>query len=252
MSECEYIYIYIYIYIYSTYCRHRVSTVIIAVQDAALDSRDRARLFTWHGWKMVLSESTLDHIAQDSAQHIIVVQRAEPLTSRVPTAEVAEEEVAAATAASEAGGGKGAGVTRARVEVVRGSMTAARCMESTSAHTICKDMYTKRAERDGEGGGKVGGGEELKSTLRNAEYVKNLFDSGMYGFLLRVNFAEEGGSEGGGGEGGEGGEGRGVGGGKHFVMLAFSHLPDPHTALQPDQIYPVLQVQHVSGGVFGY
>jgi len=55
--------------------------------------------------------------------------------------------------------GKGGGVTRSRIEVVRGSLTAARCMESTSVHTISKDLYTKRAERAGEGGG--GGGEEL-------------------------------------------------------------------------------------------
>jgi len=73
---------------------------------------------------MVLSESTLDHITQDSAQHIIVVQRAEPPTSRVPTSQVEEEEVVAATAASEAWGGEGGGVTRARIEVVRGSLTA--------------------------------------------------------------------------------------------------------------------------------
>ena len=36
-------------------------------------------------------------------------------------------------------------VTRARIEVVRGSLTAARCMEATSVHTISKDLYTKRA-----------------------------------------------------------------------------------------------------------
>ena len=43
----------------------------------------RSRLFSWPGWKIVLSESVIEHITLESAQHVIVLERKEPATSPI-------------------------------------------------------------------------------------------------------------------------------------------------------------------------
>lgn len=60
-----------------------VTSLIVALQDANLDSAERMRLFSWQGWSIDLSEACVEDMAEGAAQHVIVLQRASQVHVRV-------------------------------------------------------------------------------------------------------------------------------------------------------------------------
>ena len=51
-----------------------VTSSIVALQGANLDSGERMRLFSWQGWGIDLSEACVEDMAEGAAQHVIVLQ----------------------------------------------------------------------------------------------------------------------------------------------------------------------------------